>query len=59
MKRRLALRTERLTELTEDELRLGGGAGDLFSGNPVCILSIREPCVTNMFCTVFCLDTVS
>ena len=55
MKRRLALRTERLTALTEDELRLAGGgvADDQMTGRIDCVLSL-DRCVTNMFCTVFC-----
>lgn len=59
MKRRLTLKSEHLTDLTDAELSLAGGAGnELFTGNPVCILSIRPPCVTNQFCTVFCIQTV-
>ena len=55
MTKRLALKTEHLTELTSDELRLAAGAagGDSFTGRVNCILSIQEPCVSTI-----CLGTV-
>lgn len=55
MTRRLTLRTERLHELTEDELRLAGGAGfdEQFTGQTGCIVSLN-PCLTIASCTRLC-----
>lgn len=56
MKRHLTLRTERLTDLTDQELRVTGGAGgvdETYTGRVDCILSIRG-CFTNMFCSLLC-----
>lgn len=58
MKKRLTLKSEHLTDLTSEELLVvAAAAQEQFTGNPVCILSIRPPCVTNQFCTVFCIET--
>ncbi len=44
--RRLTLKTERLNELTTDELqRVAGGAADAYTGETRCWLSI-DPCVS-------------
>lgn len=59
MKRRLTLNAERLTDLTEAELRLAGGAGgydDTWTGQVGCVLSIGR-CVTNQFCSLLCIKT--
>ncbi len=48
MKKKLALKAERLTELGPDELR--HAVGGTYSGDPRCILSVTAPCHTGM-CT--------
>jgi hypothetical protein len=55
MKKRLSLRTERLTELTENQLQDVAGA---VTGSPACILSIGY-CVTVVgnACSVPCVVT--
>jgi hypothetical protein len=46
MKRKLTLRTERLAELTTDEMRsVAAGGADSFSGQVACILSFEQPCI--------------
>lgn len=59
MKRRLTLSSERLTDLTEAELRLAAGAAadeDSITMQVDCMLSIRH-CFTNQFCSVWCFQT--
>ncbi|HEV2889037.1 MAG TPA: hypothetical protein VGX28_01540 [Frankiaceae bacterium] len=60
MKKHLVLRTEHLVELTNDELELaGGGAFERYTGNPLCSLSIVDPCVSNICVgTNRCIDTI-
>ncbi len=49
MKKRLTLRSEHLVELGTDELRSAkGAAADGYTGNPVCALSLANPCVSNV-----------
>ena len=49
MTKRLTLRTEHLAELTSDELALAGGAAfERYTGNPLCSMSIVDPCVSNI-----------
>lgn len=46
MKKRLTLRTERLAELTTDEMRsVAAGGADSFTGRVECALSYEQPCV--------------
>jgi hypothetical protein len=55
MKKRLTLKAEQLAELTADELRQAGGAApEQFTGRVDCILSAKDPCVTNIFCSLLC-----
>jgi hypothetical protein len=56
VKKRLVLKSEHLSDLSEVELGLVNGG--TYTGNPGCVLSIKAPCVTNMFCTVVnCINT--
>jgi len=47
VKKRLALKTEHLAELTVDELRQANGAAPDYTGNPLCSMSFVDPCVSN------------
>jgi hypothetical protein len=47
--RKLTLKTEHLTELTTEELRTA--VGGTFTGAVACILSIKDPCVSELPCT--------
>lgn len=55
MKKRLTLKTERLVELSEDEMQ---GVAGAVTGSPACILSIGY-CVTvaGNACSVPCVAT--
>jgi hypothetical protein len=56
--KRLTLKRDRLSALTETELRIVVGADafdETYTGQVDCVLSIGpRPCVTNQFCTLFC-----
>lgn len=56
MKRRLSLRAERLTQLSEEELRVAGGAGESLTYQIDCILTLRW-CYTQRLCSVLCFQT--
>lgn len=45
--RKLTLKTERLTELSTEELRMA--VGGTFTGQVGCILSIKDPCLSEDF----------
>jgi hypothetical protein len=56
--KRLTLKKDYLTDLTEHQLRIVGGGNafdETYTGQVDCVLSIGpRPCVTNQFCTLFC-----
>lgn len=57
MKRRLTLSSERLSTLTEDELRFAAGAAEESLTYQIeCALTIRY-CYTNGLCSKLCFHT--
>jgi hypothetical protein len=58
--KRLSLKIERLSELSQEELRAAvAGAVETYTGTPGCVVSFQPPCVTSL-CTVLyprCIQT--
>lgn len=57
MKKRLSLKSERLVELTPDELRQAAAGAPDYTGNPLCSMSFVDPCVSN-YCIGRALTTI-